>query len=76
MNNNGCGISERDLKHISKPYFTNKPGGLGLGLATTSEILRSNHVEVKIESEQGKGTNFILSFDQKRHHVLYKNISQ
>jgi signal transduction histidine kinase len=63
IEDNGCGISEENLKNIFKPYFTRKPGGLGLGLASTSDILRSNHITVKVESEVGKGTCFILSLD-------------
>jgi signal transduction histidine kinase len=64
IEDNGCGISREDLKNIFKPYFTNKPGGLGLGLAATCDILQSNHVGVFVESEEGKGTRFILLFDK------------
>jgi len=60
----GCGISKENLKNIFKPYFTFKPGGLGLGLATTNDILRSNHVGVFVASEEGIGTRFILMFDK------------
>lgn len=62
IEDNGCGISKGNLQHIFKPYFTNKPGGLGLGLATTYDILRSNHVGVNVESGEGEGTRFILLF--------------
>jgi signal transduction histidine kinase len=62
---NGCGISKTNLKNIFKPYFTNKPGGLGLGLATTGDILCSNHVKVKVKSAEGTGTRFILLFGMK-----------
>src|SRR5687767_7863766 len=60
IEDNGCGISKSNLKNIFKPYFTTKPGGLGVGLGATYVILQSNHVEVKVESEAGKGTRFIL----------------
>ena len=64
ISDNGCGISKNNLPFIFKPYFTNKPGGLGVGLAATYEILRSNHIHVNVESEKGKGTNFILLFEK------------
>lgn len=64
IEDNGSGISKTNLKNIFKPYFTNKPGGLGLGLATTYNILRSNCVGVNVESEEGYGTRFILSFNK------------
>jgi len=66
ISDNGCGISITNLKKIFKPYFTTKPDGLGVGLATTYNILRANHVRVNVESEQGKGTSFILLFDKKK----------
>ena len=50
------------MKSIFKPYFTNKPGGMGLGLATTHDILRLNRVRVNVESVVDKGTRFILEF--------------
>jgi signal transduction histidine kinase len=64
IEDNGCGISKSHLKHIFKPFFTKKPGGLGIGLATTYYILRSNRIGVKVESEEGKGTCFTLLFDK------------
>ena len=67
IEDNGCGISKANLKYIFKPYFTNKPGGLGLGLAATDSILRSNHVEVNVESVEGSGTKFILLFKNSLH---------
>jgi signal transduction histidine kinase len=64
IQDNGHGISKVNLKRIFKPFFTNKPGGLGLGLAATYDILRANHIGIKAESEVGKGTSFVLSFDK------------
>jgi len=66
IRDNGCGISAGNLKNIFKPYFTTKPGGLGVGLAATYNILRANHVRINIESGEGKGTSFILLFDKKK----------
>ena len=62
IEDNGCGISKDDLKNIFSPFFTKRPGGLGLGLAVAYDILISNHVKVKVESELLKGTRFILLF--------------
>ena len=67
IEDNGCGISKENLKYIFKPYFTNKPGGLGLGLAATDSILRSNHVEINVESIEDVGTKFILFFRNSLH---------
>jgi signal transduction histidine kinase len=63
IEDNGIGISKENLQHIFTPYFTNKRGGMGLGLATTMDILKANHATAEVESEEGKGTRFILSFE-------------
>jgi signal transduction histidine kinase len=61
---NGTGIKNEQLQDIFKPHFTNKPGGMGLGLSTTLEILQYNHVVVDVSSQEGRGTCFILFFDK------------
>jgi signal transduction histidine kinase len=61
IRDNGIGISKEHLKNIFKPYFTNKAGGLGLGLSVTLDILRANNASVDVRSEEGAGTCFILS---------------
>lgn len=63
IEDNGIGIGKENLQHIFTPYFTNKPGGMGLGLPTTKEFLTANHATVDVRSEEGKGTRFILSFE-------------
>ncbi|WP_159466990.1 ATP-binding protein [Dyadobacter sp. 3J3] len=65
IEDNGCGISEKNLKNIFQANYTNKPGGMGIGLASTYDILESNHVKVHVESEVGSGTQFLLLFDKK-----------
>jgi signal transduction histidine kinase len=63
IEDNGIGISKENLKNLFTPYFTNKAGGMGLGLSTTIDILRANHATVDVQSEEAKGTRFILSFE-------------
>jgi signal transduction histidine kinase len=64
IKDNGEGISRDDLKNIFKPYFTKKKAGMGLGLSTTLDILQSNHIGINVESQEGLGTSFILSFNK------------
>jgi signal transduction histidine kinase len=63
IEDNGIGISKENLKNLFTPYFTDKAGGMGLGLSTTLDILKANHATVDVQSEEGKGTRFILSFE-------------
>jgi len=65
IHDTGIGISRSDLKRIFEPYFSNKPGGMGIGLSAALDILRANHTRVNVRSEKGVGTCFVLSFDRK-----------
>jgi signal transduction histidine kinase len=64
IEDNGIGISKENLNNIFKPYYTNKTGGMGLGLSTTVDILVSNYAGIDVHSQEGVGTTFILSFNK------------
>ncbi len=69
IEDNGTGMSMNNLQQIFKPYFSRKESGMGLGLSTTIETLSANRVKVAVQSEEGIGTRFILSFkseDQRK----------
>lgn len=54
----GGGISEENLPKIFDPYFTTKPAGHGLGLATSYSIIRNHGGNIAVESKVGEGTAF------------------
>ena len=56
----GCGIDPAILKNIFDPYFTTKPGGTGLGLASTLSIIRRHGGHIQVDSKVGAGTTFTL----------------
>jgi two-component system sensor histidine kinase PilS (NtrC family) len=56
----GVGIAQEDLNHIFEPFFSRKPGGTGLGLATTARIVDSNGGTIEVTSQPGKGTTFAI----------------
>lgn len=60
----GTGITPEALKEIFTPFYTTKPPGegTGLGLSISYSILQRHHAKVKVRSELGVGTEFILSF--------------
>ncbi|HRO43619.1 MAG TPA: HAMP domain-containing sensor histidine kinase [Flavipsychrobacter sp.] len=63
ISDNGCGMNSDQLKSIYTPYFSNKIGGLGLGMAISKRILEENEITVEVESQVGMGTRFILTID-------------
>ncbi len=54
----GIGIAKEDLQKIFDPYFTTKPLGSGLGLASCYSIITKHKGAIEVESEQGKGAAF------------------
>ncbi len=56
----GCGIPADVLPRIFDPYFTTKPGGSGLGLATAYAIVAKHDGHILVESKPGQGTVFII----------------
>lgn len=62
IEDNGCGISDENLSRLFEPYFTAKRNGMGLGLATTLNILQSHQAEVEVQSKLNEGSSFIISF--------------
>lgn len=56
----GCGISDDDLKKIFDPYFTTKSEGNGLGLASVHSIIKRHGGHIEVSSAVGKGTTFTI----------------
>jgi signal transduction histidine kinase len=59
----GLGIAPEDLRQIFDPFFTTKgPGhGTGLGLAICQRIVKAHHGSLKVQSEKGQGTTFLMT---------------
>ena len=60
---NGNGISPKVLDKIFQPFFTTKPTGqgTGLGLSLSYDIVKAHGGELKVETKQDEGTEFIIS---------------
>lgn len=60
VEDSGSGISETNLKHLFKPFFTTKDIGVGtgLGLATSYRIVESWGGSIQVRSQEGKGAEF------------------
>jgi signal transduction histidine kinase len=62
VRDNGCGISQQDMKRIFQPFFTTREKGTGLGLSVVKKIMESHGFGIFISSEEGSGTVVVLSF--------------
>ena len=66
VNDNGNGIPASIKEKIFQPFFTTKPTGqgTGLGLSLSYDIVKAHGGEIKVETEQGKGSEFIMQIPQ------------
>ena len=54
----GQGISSQDFNKIFEPFYTTKPGGTGVGLAVSYNIIKNHHGNIEVRSVPGQGTIF------------------
>jgi two-component system, NtrC family, sensor kinase len=63
VKDNGNGIPQKVLDKIFQPFFTTKPTGqgTGLGLSLSYDIVKAHGGEIKVNTKEGEGTEFIIS---------------
>ncbi|MFC2973683.1 ATP-binding protein [Azotobacter bryophylli] len=63
VQDNGCGIPPEVQKRIFDPFFTTKPvgKGTGLGLSISFKIIQDHGGSIRVASEVGRGTRFLIS---------------
>jgi two-component system NtrC family sensor kinase len=63
IQDSGVGIPEEIRNKIFEAFFTTKQKvkGVGLGLSVCYGIIKDHGGDIKVESEEGKGTTFIIS---------------
>lgn len=68
----GVGMSEEVAEKIFEPYFTTKDFGSGIGLTLVYKVVKEHLGEVFVDTEEGQGTTFTLSFPvpQRERHLL------
>ncbi|HET7117162.1 MAG TPA: ATP-binding protein [Hanamia sp.] len=62
VSDNGNGIPQNIVDKIFQPFFTTKPtgSGTGLGLSLSYDIVKAHGGEIKVESKEGEGSEFII----------------
>ncbi len=67
VRDNGPGIPQKVLDKIFQPFFTTKPTGqgTGLGLSLSYDIVKAHGGEIKVNTKENKGTEFIIELPNK-----------
>lgn len=68
----GIGVANQNIPLLTKRFYRVNPsrsrdsGNTGLGLSIVKHILNRHNANFQIESEMGKGSKFIVTFDRGR----------
>jgi signal transduction histidine kinase len=62
VKDNGNGISSKVMDKVFQPFFTTKPAGqgTGLGLSLSYDIIKAHAGEIKVETKELEGSEFII----------------
>ena len=62
VKDNGNGIPQNIVDKIFQPFFTTKPTGegTGLGLSLAYDIIKAHGGELKVQSKEGEGSEFVI----------------
>lgn len=61
----GEGIAPEHQAHIFEPFFTQRSGGVGLGLAIVRQILQAHDGEISYQKSYMNGAQFTISISNK-----------
>ena len=66
VKDNGLGIPQKVLDKIFQPFFTTKPTGqgTGLGLSLSYDIVKAHGGELRVETKEGEGSEFVISLPE------------
>ncbi|HEX5132374.1 MAG TPA: HAMP domain-containing sensor histidine kinase [Candidatus Krumholzibacteria bacterium] len=66
VTDSGCGIPEADRERIFDDFYTTKPDGTGLGLSIVRRLVMDLDGTLRVESEPGQGSRFIVELPAAR----------
>jgi len=66
VRDNGPGLTVDQQTKIFEPFFTQREGGTGLGLAVAQSIIQAHHGDLLVRSQPGNGSNFYICLPLNR----------
>jgi len=56
IRDNGCGMTEEEMKYLFRPFYTTKKKGTGLGMVIARKLLAKMNGSLRMNSIKGKGS--------------------
>jgi signal transduction histidine kinase len=66
LSDTGLGIEPAVLENLATPFFTTRPGGIGLGLAVARHWVTRHEGTLRLDSEPGLGTTARVALPLRR----------
>jgi signal transduction histidine kinase len=60
VSDTGAGLTPEECERLFTPYYTSKAHGTGLGLAIVQSVINDHGGRVRVRSESGTGTTFVI----------------
>jgi signal transduction histidine kinase len=65
VSDTGRGMTKSELDRAFDDFYTTKPGGTGLGLSIVRRLVLDSHGSLKVETEPGQGSTFVVEIPVK-----------
>lgn len=62
----GKGMMQETIEKIFEPFYTTKDKGTGLGLAIVFNIIQKHKGSIRVESEEGRGSAFVITLPRRK----------
>lgn len=74
ISDDGEGIPQENIDRIFEPFFSTKSdsSGVGLGLSMVYGIIKEHKGDIKVDSEPGRGTTFLVTLPSVERNPLQK----
>ena len=69
IKDDGEGINKKDIKHIFERFYKGEgsaESSIGIGLSLAKTIIEKENGTIKVQSEKGRGTEFIIEYFKNR----------
>jgi CheY-like chemotaxis protein len=65
VSDTGTGIPDEARRNLFKPFYSTKPGGMGLGLASAKRMVEVQGGTISLENTDGEGSIFTITLPLK-----------